>query len=121
MHPRSRSWEIFLLQGGRGNQNNGLYPTSKATPPESKVDPVNLCSNGLGFTNCPVDPKSPTYFYSYISEVGNPIYSAKSTKYVLWAKLENISPTTYWVVCSGGSSGKTTTNPSSSTCPTLAN
>lgn len=101
------------------NKNNGLYPTSKAAAPIGSTDPVNLCAT-LELTNCPLDPKSPDYNYSYLSEpVGNPQYSAAATKYILWARLENISPTTYWVVCSSGESGKATSAPTDATCPTL--
>lgn len=106
------------------NQNSGLYPTSKAVAPESRIRPSVLCAT-LGLVqNCPEDPKyvsdPDNYYYSYISNVGDPIYSAKATQYVLWAPLENVpSSPTYWVVCSNGKSGKATVTPSSSTCPAL--
>ena len=99
------------------NKNNGLYPTFVS----GKVDPsTNLCVPlGIGNT-CPEDPKNGSdpdnYYYEYQADTNG-------AGYVLWARLENISgaTTTYWVVCSNGKSGQTTSGlpPSSgtSTCP----
>jgi prepilin-type N-terminal cleavage/methylation domain-containing protein len=97
------------------NKNEGLYPSYP-----SRISPYpTLCTPlGLG-TTCPEDPKNSvddTFYYSYISD-GLGGGATTATVYVLWAKLENVSPTTYWVVCSNGKSGKVTINPSSGTCP----
>lgn len=102
------------------NKNNGLYPayyTGAATM-------TGLCSALTGSTtSCPNDPKyvatdvnSPRYKYQ--SDGNTTDFTAKATRYVLWAKLENIS-NTYWVVCSTGQSGKITSSTVFSTggCP----
>lgn len=91
------------------NQYSGLYPVFS-----SRIDPsTNLCVPlGLG-TNCPEDPKNKSddnYYYSYMTD-------ASGTQYVLWSKLENVSSTTYWIVCSTGKSGQANSNPSSGVCP----
>jgi prepilin-type N-terminal cleavage/methylation domain-containing protein len=103
------------------NKNNGLYPVSHVGSIDS-TNLANLCST-LGITNCPDDPKASSgyYKYRYISEAGNSVlYAPESTKYVIWAKLENTTATTYWVVCSTGSSGKFSPNyPTTEICPTL--
>ena len=96
------------------NKNNGLY---MAYP--SRIDPYpTLCTPlGLG-TTCPDDPKNSTddtYYYSYISD--GTATKTDATQYVIWAKLENVSPTAYWVVCSNGKSGTVTVTPSSGVCP----
>jgi len=102
------------------NKNNGLYPLD----PSSTYASANLCTTlntSLGTTgNCPEDPK-------YAVDNTYPQYKYQSdgsgTAYVLWAKLENVVTTTYWVVCSTGQSGKYLTSyvPSFSgaICPTL--
>jgi len=97
------------------NKNNGLYPSYP-----SRISPYpTLCAPlGLGST-CPEDPKNSvddTYYYSYISD-GSGAGASTATQYVLWAKLESISPTTYWVVCSNGKSGKVTLIPTTGVCP----
>lgn len=91
------------------NITGGLYPVRA-----SRVDPsTNLCNIlNLG-ASCPSDPKNSvdsTFYYSYITDVGG-------TVYVLWSKLENVSTTTYWVVCSNGKSGTRTSTPTTGTCP----
>lgn len=89
------------------NKTNGMYPIHATLAYPS----TDLCSDlDLG-TTCPDDPKKgvdENYFYSYITD-------ATGTKYVLWSKLENVSSTTYWVVCSNGKSGTTTSTPT--VCP----
>ncbi|HCR35780.1 hypothetical protein A2130_00655 [Candidatus Woesebacteria bacterium GWC2_33_12] len=90
------------------SKNEGLYPIHQIA-----VSISTLCTD-LSLTNCSLDPKDPTLVYYYITD-------ANGLGYVLWATLENESTTTYWVVCSNGKNGKTTTSPSSSAgvCPTL--
>lgn len=85
------------------NQNNGLYPT---------VTFASLCSTlGLG-NNCPNDPINQNdYNYSY--------YSNDGTVYVLSAKLEapSRSEKPYWLYCSNGKAGESSSLPSDGTCP----
>lgn len=92
------------------NQNNGIYPI--ANPSREPVNPT-LC-NTLGLSPCAEDPENvPSrgdYYYSYISDAGG-------SEYVLWAKLEAVPSTTYWVVCSSGSSGKVANTPTTGNCP----
>ena len=91
------------------NKNGGLYVIRA-----SRVDPsTNLCSVLELGTTCPGDPKTSVdenYYYSYITD-------AAGTTYVLWSRLENVSSTTYWVVCSNGKSGTRTSTPTTGTCP----
>ena len=92
------------------NKNNGLY-----VPITSRRDPSSFLCAPLGLT-CPGpdDPKYDgvsLYFYSYITD-------AAGTQYVLWAKLENVAATTYWVVCSNGKNGNMVgSSPSDANCP----
>lgn len=106
------------------NKNNGMYPMFGGG--RVVANDLQLCSSLLvDGNNCPPDPKYATdpanYSYYYrsdgIGSNGNP----KATQYLLWAKIENVSTDTYWVICSNGSSGKTTTNPdvAGAPCPTL--
>lgn len=95
------------------NTNSGFYP---AYP--SKTDPSGALCTTLNVGTCPEDPKNKadsTYFYSYISD--GTAGKTNATQYVLWAQLENVSSTTYWVVCSNGTSGTSTSVPNSGTCP----
>lgn len=69
---------------------------------------------------CIEDPKyssDSTYTYYYNSD-GTGSGTVTATTYVLWAKLEN-KANTYWVVCSTGQNGETTTVPSDTNgvCP----
>lgn len=90
------------------NNNNYLYP-SKATT----TDISSMC-DAIGITGeCPIDPKSDLYIYSYITNgtgVGN-----TATDYVLWATMESSGG--YFIVCSTGKVGQLTTAPSSFSCP----
>ena len=91
------------------NKGSGLFP-SRTTA----ADASSLCAT-LGISGtCPTDPKAPTTIYKYISDgTGSPNNNA--TKYVLWGSLENVSG--YWVVCSTGKIGLSSSAPSSSNCP----
>lgn len=103
-----------------GNLTGGLYPsrtsssvasTTLCTDLNSKLEPDIVCSE---------DPKyasDNTFIYRYISDGTNG--TASGLKYVIWAKLESKTPTTYVVNCSNGKTGTTTTAPTSSVCPTL--
>lgn len=91
------------------NKGNGLFP-SRTTA----VDASSLCTT-LGISGtCPTDPKAPTTIYRYISD-GSGSPNNDASKYVLWSSLENA--TGYWVICSTGKVGLSTTAPSSSSCP----
>jgi len=98
------------------NQNNGLFP-SRATAPAASI---TLCAD-LGLTGCTEDPRyddDASYIYRYHSDgPGGGI--AVATTYVLWGKLENVSTTTYWVLCSNGKVGEAESGlpPSGGACP----
>lgn len=87
------------------NNNAGLYPSS--------ADPSlqNVCSTNLNTPACPDDPLG-TSLYQYV------MYGS-GTAYVIWATLElpdRDGNTQYFISCSNGLSGKSTTVPAGS-CP----
>ena len=109
----------------QANNNNGFYE-SRTTAVDAPGAAGTLCAD-LVLTSCPVDPrrcadttctalKDNTWIqYTYISDgtgPGNPT----GRNYVLWARLENVTTTTYWEICSNGKSGTVTTAPTNSTC-----
>jgi prepilin-type N-terminal cleavage/methylation domain-containing protein len=86
------------------NDNNNVYPASNSP---SRV--TSICSL-LGISSCPDDSTSSNH-YNYITDSAGSIYS-------LWATLEKPTTTTYFVLCSDGRVGDSTTQPSSSNrCP----
>lgn len=88
------------------NSNDGLYPIRASAVSAD----VTLCSD-LDLTNCIADPKNVSpYLYRYISDSGG-------VEYLLFGALENVSTTNYWIVCSSGKNGTSTSVPSSSSCP----
>ncbi|MFH1792077.1 MAG: type II secretion system protein [Patescibacteria group bacterium] len=98
------------------NNNNSLYPSRKQVQKISNT--VILCIP-LGITGeCPTDPKFDSdpsiYDYYYISD-GSGNGTITATEYLLWSVLEGNGG--YWVVCSGGKTGTTTTAPTAVTCP----
>ena len=93
---------------GYASKNKGLYPiyTTATTIPSSG----GFCTL-LNIGTCPLDPKNISpYLYKYIS-------NATGTNYIFWGGLENKTPTEYFIICSNGKSGQSTTAPSSATCP----
>jgi prepilin-type N-terminal cleavage/methylation domain-containing protein len=99
------------------NKNGGLYPRRNVTVSAS----TTLCTD-LAMTNCPLDPrntKDSSFDYKYESDGTASDGTAAATKYVLWGKIENVSTTTYWVICSNGKIGQATSGipPSGGTCP----
>lgn len=91
------------------NRSNSLYPVQAAV--------VNIATTMCGTLNlatCPTDPRpSATMFYRYQS-------NASGSNYILWATLEkpNASGVTeYFILCSNGNVGKSTTAPSGAACP----
>ncbi len=101
-----------------GNITGGLFPSRTATVTASS----SLCSD-LNIKlepdiTCSEDPKyssDNTMVYKYISNGSSG--TASATSYVIWSRIENSSTTQYWVVCSNGRNGLSSTQPSSSTCP----
>ena len=89
------------------NKYNGLFVIK-----ETSVDPSTICLILTGSaTGCPTDPKSGTSPYGYYYQT-----DASGSKYVLWAKLENVAK--YWVNCSNGKVGTVdTVSVSGGTCP----
>lgn len=103
------------------NKNNGLYPSRTSS---SGVSASGTLCTDLAQTTCPEDPKysdeDPSYIYSYQSNGTNlGVTPADATQYVLWGKLENVTTTTYWVLCSNGKVGKATSGlpPTGGACP----
>ena len=99
------------------NKNNGLYPRRNVTVSAD----TTLCTD-LSQTTCPSDPrevKDATFDYKYQSDGTVSDGTAASAIYVLWGKIENVSATTYWVLCSNGKSGASTTGipPTGGVCP----
>lgn len=101
------------------SKNGGLFPARTSS---SGVNASTTLCSDLGLTSCPEDPKNSsdsTFVYKYQSDGAVSDGSASATKYVLWAKLENVS--SYWVVCSNGKSGSLPksgwVNPSGGSCP----
>lgn len=100
------------------NLTNGLFP-SRTT---AAIASTTLCSD-LNVRlepdiSCSEDPKyesDSTFVYRYISDGVSG--TASASKYVLWSTIENASPMEYWILCSNGKTGQSTTAPSSSTCP----
>ncbi len=90
------------------NRSNSLYPI---TP--SAVNVITLCgASQLNIPNCPNDPTTGQN-YRYQS-------SASGLGYVLWARMERPNSSgqiEYFILCSNGQAGKSTTQPSSGTCP----
>jgi prepilin-type N-terminal cleavage/methylation domain-containing protein len=89
------------------NQNNGIYPV-KTTPFQA----VGFCNSGQALygLSCPDDPDTnKNYYYLSLND---------GSEYALWAQLEAYQTGQFWVVCSRGKSGESTTQPStSSICP----
>ncbi|MEK7111926.1 MAG: type II secretion system protein [Patescibacteria group bacterium] len=99
------------------NKNNGLYPRRNVTVSAD----TTLCTD-LSQTTCPSDPrelKDATFDYKYQSDGTASDGTAAATIYVLWGKIENVSATTYWVLCSNGKSGQATVGipPTGGACP----
>ena len=83
------------------SNNNTVYPIHNGKPSV-------LCTNGtLSPSDCPDDPKTGTTGFDYMYG------SATGSAYILYAKMErSASPTLseYFVLCSTGKSGLTTTS-----------
>lgn len=92
------------------NANNGVYPTLPANPGNA----ISLCGSGpLGSSiRCSDDPTTATSGQHYQ-------YSATTTRYVLWARLEK-TPNVFYVCSSGVVSTRAVTswtNPTNGVCP----
>ena len=95
-----------------GNTNDTLYPARNG-----QVDADSLCGNPLLATDCPVDPLDGTAGYGYFYRSNGTAGINDATAYVLYTRLERPNPVEYFVLCSTGRSGTTTTVPNSSACP----
>ena len=97
------------------NRNNSLYPLRDAT--NVRVS-TTLCAD-LGLAVCPEEPQSAN-FYFYRSDGGVSTGAAGAATFYLWVRLEKPpTPVTYFVSCSDGRVGCTTSNPTGWTnaCP----
>lgn len=105
------------------NISTGLYPEYATSNVQASNTLCNVLNTKLEpDIACSEDPKyesDDTLYYKYRSSGTSGTGTATAASYVIWAKLENISTTTYWVVCSTGKTGLTTDTPASGTCPTL--
>ena len=82
---------------------------------------TTLCAD-IALTGCPQDPrysKDTSFVYRYQSNGSISNGTPAATSYVIWAKIENVTVTTYWIVCSNGKSGVLTSGipPTGGTCP----
>ncbi|MFZ5932785.1 MAG: type II secretion system protein [Patescibacteria group bacterium] len=114
---KSDTKQYQLALENYANKNNGLYPQRPTTVSAD----TTLCSD-LGLTGCPSDPreaKDASFDYKYQSDGTISDGSAAGTSYVIWGKIENVTTTTYWVVCSNGKTGTATTGipPTGGACP----
>lgn len=91
------------------NKSSGAYPNP--TPTNTVMNISTICgSSFLNLTSCANDPITSTYYR----------YASNGTDYVVFGTLERQTTNgtnDYWVVCSNGNKGKTTTAPTNSTCP----
>jgi len=97
------------------NKNDGYYPMWY-TGLSASGD--QFCVGSLNTSKCPVDPKfssDTNYYYHYQSDGTGNSGSALATKYILWAKTENV--TGYWVLCSSGSVFSSDSQPNIDSCP----
>ncbi len=98
------------------SKNSGFYPQYITT---RDVSPT-ICS-AIGTTACPEDPlnnpPSIVRTYKYRSNGTASDGAPQATEFVLWAELEVSTTPTYWIVCSGGNSGESSSAPTSSVCP----
>ena len=118
---RSDLRQLQLAVEKSSNDNSGLYPSRTS----SSVAKTTTCQTDLGYTasECPDDPKYesgdtswPRYRYR---SNGTGSGNDNATQFILWARLEDVSTTTWLVVCSNGVTGVTTTAPTgaSGACP----
>jgi len=108
-----------LALENNANKVGGLYPQR---PDGAGVLAWSTLCTDLSQTSCPQDPrytKDNTFAYYYQSDGTISDGTAVAANYVLWAKIENVGTTTYWVVCSNGKSGQLTSGvpPTGGTCP----
>lgn len=92
------------------SRNFGNYPITGGVIP---VTDGTFCSD-MGLDPCP-GPNDPTGLQDYQ-------VAAISTEYTIWARLEQPpapAAANYFVVCSTGRSGVTTSQPTNNDCPTL--
>ncbi|QQS39540.1 type II secretion system protein [Candidatus Woesebacteria bacterium] len=89
-------------------RHNNLFATSS----NAVANATTLCAT-FNLTSCPDDPR-------LIGSQPNYKYASTANTYVFWAQLErpNTANLTQWfVVCSNGKAGDSTTQPSNATCP----
>jgi prepilin-type N-terminal cleavage/methylation domain-containing protein len=116
---KSDSKQYQLALENFANKGGGLYPQR---PDGSGVLAwTTLCAD-LSLTTCPQDPRftqDASFTYQYQSNGTLSDGTAVASSYVIWNKLENVTVTTYWVVCSNGKSGQTTSAipPTGGACP----
>jgi len=93
-------------------KNDSLYPSYTSTV----LADDDLCED-LETGSCPYDPKNETpYLYRYISD-GSGGGGLNATEYSLWTAIEG-KDDTYWIVCSNGKVGESTSSPSGGNiCP----
>ena len=90
------------------NENKSLYPSKT-----SATSLPDLCITLGILGECPDDPKPDLYSYYYLSNGTGGVNNA--TEYVLWSYLEASGE--YWVACSSGKNGNSSSIPTISTCP----
>ena len=116
---RSDSKQYQLALENFANKNGGLYP--QRPDGTGILAWTTLCAD-MGLTSCPQDPryaKDTSFVYQYQSNGTISDGTAIATSYVIWTKIENVTTTTYWIVCSNGKSGQSTSGlpPTGGACP----
>lgn len=94
---------------GYANEKNGYYPSITS----ATVISDSFCTILKIEGECPIDPKAGHSYY-YISN-GSGLGTSDATNYILWSSLEISN--SYWILCSSGKVGASTTKPTTSDCP----
>lgn len=84
--------------------NDTTYPSTGG----SSVIVSSLCGGPLYADTCPNDPRSGSGGFGYY-------YASDGNDYILHAKMEKPTTDEYFVLCSSGQAGLTTSNPSGQT------
>lgn len=103
------------------NNHDGFFPAHI----NSSGKATELCSEVLEMSNCPEDPsydatsnQEQYYYYQTPDGSATSDWTPTAAKYILWALLESEADK-YWVVCSTGTSGVSSSPPSGGSCPAL--
>lgn len=85
-------------------------------PSRTGVQGTSVFCSDFNLSPCPDDPKRPTTVYHYITN-GTGSGNIDASKYLLWAKMEKPTVSTWFVLCANGQVGEVTVEPTTYTCP----